>query len=106
VQDQGVVYAHCTEVDMRFFRWLFGRSEKICCPVCGSVNHVAQPFHGRDDQGVIGYDRQFACGFKSSWRGHRVALCSAEHPVPVAQAISQIAEASRPRPQLVNGHHG
>lgn len=83
---------------LAFLKTLFRlKANGPCCPVCGCQNFVSQPFYGTDAQGVIGHDCQFACGFKSNWRGHRVALCSAEHPVPIAQAISQIAEATRHR---------
>lgn len=65
------------------------------CPVCGCDNYVSMPFEGRVDQGVIGYDHQFACGFATHWKGYRVKLCSAPHPHPVAQAVSSIVPTAK-----------
>lgn len=71
-----------------------------CCPVCQNTNYVETPFEGTVTQGVIGYDRQFECGFATHWRGYRVKLCTASHPHPVAQAVAAVTPAAR---RMANG---
>ncbi len=68
-----------------------------CCPVCQCNNYIETEFYGRIDQGIIGYDRNFACGFQMSWKGVRTHLCGAQQRPnnAVAQAIASLVPAAR-----------
>jgi hypothetical protein len=83
----------------QMFKHIFSRRSKHPeCPVCGCCNFTEAPFEGRVDQGVIGYDRKFSCGFATHWRGYRLELCLADNPTSrtlkaVANHINGVARA-------------